>query len=122
MLFSRQLKSLIESEDEFPNVKLGEFKLKNVERGLTLFALSTDPLVVPTREQMISTIKFQERKTWRYWVGIGLLISIIAILIWFINWGETTSWTKDKSIAVLPLKNLNADPSKEYFTPSTNTS
>ncbi|MEN2283670.1 tetratricopeptide repeat protein [Algoriphagus sp. SE2] len=115
VLFSKQLKSLIKSEDEFPNVKLGEFKLKNVERGLTLFALSTEPLVVPRREEMISTIKYQERKTWRYWVGIGLLISIIAFLIWFINWGESTSWTKDKSIAVLPLKNLNADPSKEYF-------
>lgn len=115
VLFSKQLKSLIDTEDKFPSVKLGEFKLKNVDRGLILFALSTEPLVVPRREQMISTIRYQERKTWRYWVGIGLLISIIAFLIWFINWGEPTSWTKDKSIAVLPLKNLNADPNKEYF-------
>ncbi len=115
VLFSTELKGLIDSEDKFPNVKLGEFKLKNVERNLTLFALSTEPLIVPRREQMISTIKYQERKTWRYWVGIGLLVSIIAFLIWFINWGEPTSWTKDKSIAVLPLKNLNADPNKEYF-------
>ncbi len=115
VLFSRQLKALLNSEEEFPNIKLGTFKLKNVERDLTLFALSTDPLVVPRREQMINTIKYQERKTWRYWVGIGLLVGIIVALIWFINWGETSSWTKDKSIAVLPLKNLNADPSKEYF-------
>lgn len=115
VLFSKQLKALLDSEDKFPNVKLGDFKLKNVERDLTLFALSAAPLVVPRREQMINTIKYQERKTWRYWVGIGLLISIIAVLVWFINWGEPSNWVKDKSIAVLPLKNLNADPSKEYF-------
>jgi TolB-like protein/class 3 adenylate cyclase/Flp pilus assembly protein TadD len=115
VLFSKELKSLITSKDNFPNIKLGDFKLKNVERKLTLFALTTAPLVSPKREQMISTIKYQERKTWRYWVGIGMLVGIIATLIWFINWGEPESWTKDKSIAVLPLKNLNADPNKEYF-------
>jgi len=115
VLFSKELKALIDSEDKYPNIKLGNFKLKNVERDLTLFALSTEPLVVPIREQMISTIKYQERKTSKYWIGIGLLISIIAVLIWIINWGEPSNWTKDKSIAVLPLKNLNADPNKEYF-------
>ena len=115
VLFSKQLKALISSENEFPNIKLGEFRLKNVDRDLTLFALSLEPLVVPKREQMISTIKYQERKTWKYWVGIGLLVTIIGLLIGFNNWGESVSWTKDKSIAVLPLKNLNADPSKEYF-------
>lgn len=115
VLFSKQLKTLVTSESEFPNIKLGEFRLKNVDRTLTLFALSVEPLVVPRREQMISAIKYQERKPWRYWVGIGLLITIIGLLIGFNNWGESVSWTKDKSIAVLPLKNLNADPSKEYF-------
>lgn len=116
VIFSEKLKNLLTENADFPHVKLGQFKLKNVQKGLTLYALSAEPLVVPRREQMINTIKYQERKTWRYWVGIGLLIAIIGVLAGLNLWGgKGNNWTKEKSIAVLPLKNLNADAAKEYF-------
>jgi len=115
VLFSNEVLLQIKELDLFPAVNLGLFILKNVERKLELFALTTEPLAIPKRQEMIKTVKYQERQSWKYWVGIATLVGVIGFLIWTIIWNPGNPWENDKSVAVLPLKNLNADPSKEYF-------
>lgn len=115
ILFSKEVLLLIKDKQAFPSINLGYFDLKNVARELELYALTNDILAVPKRQEMIRTVKFQERKPWKYWVGIVALIGVIGFLIWTILLNPTNPWEKDKSVAVLPLKNLNADPTKEYF-------
>jgi len=115
VLFSNEVLLQIKDHRPFPYVNLGLFILKNVERKLELFALTSEPLAIPKRQEMIKTVKFQERQTWKYWLGIAALFGVIGFLIWTIIWNPNNSLENDKSVAVLPLKNLNADPSKEYF-------
>jgi adenylate cyclase len=115
VLFSNEVSLQIKDLSLFPKINLGFFILKNVTRKLELFALTAEPLAIPKRQQMIKTVKFQERQSWKYWLGIIALICVIGFLIWTIIWNPSNPWENDKSVAVLPLKNLNADPSKEYF-------
>lgn len=115
VLFSNEVLLQIKDHSPFPYVNLGLFILKNVERKLELFALTSEPLAIPKRQEMIKTVKYQERQSWKYWLGIAALFAVIGFLIWTIIWNPSNPWETDKSVAVLPLKNLNADPSKEYF-------
>ncbi len=115
ILFSKDVLKLIPDPTEFPHVNLGSFNLKNVSRKLELFALNVEPLEIPKRQEMIRTVKIQERNPWKLWAGITALIGIVGLLVWFTISNPENPWVKDKSVAVLPLKNLNADPSKEYF-------
>jgi TolB-like protein/class 3 adenylate cyclase/Tfp pilus assembly protein PilF len=115
VLFSNEVLLQITNQSLFPKINLGFFILKNVTRKLELYALTIEPLAIPKRQQMIKTVKFQERQSWKYWLGIAALFGVIGFLIWTIIWNPSNPWETDKSVAVLPLKNLNADSSKEYF-------
>lgn len=115
VLFSKEVLLQLQDSSPFPKVNLGHFILKNVKRKLELYALTTPPLAIPKRQQMIKTVKYQERQSWKFWLGIAALVGVIGFLIWTIIWNPLNQQTNDKSVAVLPLKNLNADPSKEYF-------
>jgi adenylate cyclase len=85
ILFSKEVLLLIKDKLIFPCINLGYFDLKNVARKLELFALTNDILAVPKRQEMIRTVKFQERNPWKYWIGIVALIGVIGFLIWTIQ-------------------------------------
>ncbi|MHA7128382.1 adenylate/guanylate cyclase domain-containing protein [Algoriphagus namhaensis] len=116
VLFSKAILNLIEKPAHFEYKRLGKFKLRNVAKELELFAVTDSPLVVPERNAMIETIKSQERQPWKKFILIAVLALAIGAIVNSLFFDRSKpNWTKEKSIAVLPLKSLNADQTRQYF-------
>ncbi|EAZ83265.1 tetratricopeptide repeat protein [Algoriphagus machipongonensis] len=107
IIFSRQILQLLPKNNSFTHNELGVFDLKNVEKDIDLFALTNPPCSAPTRKDLIKNIKFQDKSPWKFWVGMGVTITLILFLIYSLVWNNYT-WEKDKSVAVLPF--VNVDP------------
>jgi len=68
------------------------------------------------RETLKSNGKNKRQKLsirWKFALGAILIAVIIIIGFWWLN--QPTDQSHSSSIAVLPFKNLNGDPSQEYF-------
>jgi adenylate cyclase len=114
ILFSSKVLEQLPKDLEFTYVNLGTFRLKNVAKELELYAVTNKPLATPKRAEMIKTVKFQEREPWKFWVAFAATISIFLFLIYSLIWNNYT-WEKDKSVAVLPFTNVNAQSPQDAF-------
>ncbi|SFB56914.1 adenylate/guanylate cyclase domain-containing protein [Algoriphagus aquimarinus] len=114
VLFSHKVLEQIPKNSELTHVSLGSFRLKNVAKELDIHALSNTPLAVPKRKEMITTLKSQEKESWKFWVGLGVAILLSIFLIYSILWNDYT-WEKDKSVAVLPFTNTISNPDLIFF-------
>jgi len=106
----------------------GTFNLKNVNRPVDLYAVSNDPLTVPTSnglgQSSVQKVggKTQLALAWFYGhrsklaiAGIFLVMMILG-LIYFVKSDESNKGEIiDKSIAVLPFVNISKDLEQEYF-------
>ncbi len=120
--------------DEIRNQKsiqtqyLGTFNLKNVDRPVDLYAVSNDPLTVPTSdglgqssvqkvggETQLALAWFYGHRSKLAIAGIFLVMMILG-LIYFVKSDESNKGEIiDKSIAVLPFVNISRDLEQEYF-------
>ncbi|PZX53818.1 class 3 adenylate cyclase [Algoriphagus ratkowskyi] len=114
ILFSSKVLEQIKPYSHFEYVSLGSFRLKNVAKELDIYALSNHPLAVPKRKEMISTIKFQEKEPWKFWVALSVAILLSILLIYSLVWNGYT-WEKDKSVAVLPFETIGVIEGQDTY-------
>lgn len=118
ILFSKEIFDKIRNHPEFKAVSLGHFDFKNVDEPMEVFALANEGLIVPKKEQMSGKLKeIKKKNSIRRNIIIAASVLIIAIAAYFLysKYSKRESNKVEKSIAVLPFKNLSADSSQEYF-------
>ncbi|MBN7810455.1 tetratricopeptide repeat protein [Algoriphagus sp. H41] len=108
VVFSERVCGEISKERGFQTVKLGGFDLKNVDHSLELYALANAPLEIPKRSDILGNIRYQKRNPWKYRIGIAAIVLLFGALMFSVFSGEGT-WEKDKSVAVLPFRNLGGE-------------
>ncbi len=126
VLISSDIYFQIKNHPEIKTVKLGDFAFKNIERDITLYAISNDELTVPLSPDMKGKGKintpssvFSNKKIRFLWIPIILILG--AFLLYNLsdyNFKKTKtepSGGSEISIAVLPLKNMNQNEELEYF-------
>lgn len=122
ILFSKEIFDKIRNHNEFKAVLLGQFELKNVAEPMEVFALANEGLIVPKKEEMAGKLmpiavkkNITPRLKWTIIISAFLLLIIGTFFIYnsFVrNKGFTGT---EKSIAVLPFKNISNDTLQEYF-------
>jgi len=107
---------LVRNHSEVKTIPLGNFRLKNVDYPVPVYALANDFLSVPKSADMPGRVKASPGKfTWIAAVT-GLIILILAVYgLFFLEEGRDREERSDKSIAVLPFENRSDDPQQEYF-------
>src|SRR4030095_11022155 len=122
ILFSKEIFDKIRNHHEFKAVPMGQFELKNVAEPMEVFALSNEGLIVPKKEEMVGMLKpgvVKKRITPRLKVSIilsaAILLIIATIFIYNSFVGNKGFTGTEKSIAVLPFKNISNDTLQEYF-------
>ena len=119
VLFSRDIYRKIKNHPELKAQPLGSFEFKNVEEPMEVFALANEGLVVPGRNEM------RGRKFWSpmpkgFWMPV-ILFAVLSLGIAFLskqkskNPATPSVLPKEKSIAVLPFRNLSQQQENQYF-------
>jgi adenylate cyclase len=122
ILFSKEIFDKIRNHHEFKTVPLGQFELKNVDELMEVFALANEGLTVPKKEEMSGMLipitsgkKIAPRLKWSIIFSAILLLIIAAIFI-YNSFKRNSGFTgTEKSIAVLPFRNISNDSLQEYF-------
>jgi TolB-like protein/class 3 adenylate cyclase/Flp pilus assembly protein TadD len=102
-----------------PNVAvapMGERELKNVDRRVSVFALSGTPTAPVPRQESVPA----QART-RSWPRPAAVAAIVLALLagagwWGLTRAPPSSPGPVRSLAVLPLNDLSDDPEQEYFT------
>jgi adenylate cyclase len=122
ILFSREIFNKIRNHGEFKTIALGLFQLKNVDEPMEVFALVNDGLPVPQPELMEGRIVQQAPKQKSLLqssavvvTAVFLLIIIGAFIVYGLMGARSRYAGKEKSIAILPFKNISNDTMQEYF-------
>lgn len=119
VLLSSNVRNQIRNKSEFELTALGEFSFKNVEEPMTVYALCNAGFMVPVPKEMQgkgNPIKPTDTKTLIRSLSIAFVGILLAMGIWLgISWKSEVPSQIDKSIAVLPFKNMSNDPEQEYF-------
>jgi adenylate cyclase len=112
ILFSKEIFDKIRNQPEFKSVSLGLFEFKNVNESMEVFALSNEGLNIPKKEKMSGKLKDSGRKSSakKIMLATGIVaLLIIALLASQKFFGKKELAGKDKTIAVLPFKNISVD-------------
>ncbi|MEM1119324.1 MAG: adenylate/guanylate cyclase domain-containing protein [Bacteroidota bacterium] len=129
VLFSKRIKRDIDNQTIFDVAPVGEFEFKNVNKSMEVFALANDGFVVPKKSEMRGKVKPStptktKSTTYLRWVLSAILVSILAGVLFFFNQNQkypTTIINKEnieqmeKSIAVLPFRDLSPQQDQIYF-------
>lgn len=119
IMLSAAVQDQIRNHPELNVASLGKFHFKNVEAPMEVFALANDGLVVPERKTLKNLGKQTHPvKKWRMPVLLGILAMLtLALLLLFIKPFKQAPPTEipEKSIAVLPFKNLSAKQENQFF-------
>jgi TolB-like protein/class 3 adenylate cyclase/Tfp pilus assembly protein PilF len=101
-----------------PNVEatpMGEHELKNVGRPVSVFALS-GTAAAPAPRQEEAPDEARGRRLPRAVAAAAAVVVVLAGAGWWLSTSGPGSDGPIRSLAVLPLDNLSADPEQEYFT------
>lgn len=126
VLISSDIYVQIKNHPEFRTVKIGEFTFNNIERDITLYAISNDALTIPIKNDMKgkgsikkSTSLLSKRNMRLLWIPVLMVGALMFYKLSNFPLNESeieSSDTIEKSIAVLPLVNLNSkDEDLEWF-------
>ncbi len=120
ILFSAEINSKIKNQQEFKTVSLGKFHFKNVDGPMEVFALTNDGLAVPKKEQVEGKLKNETSKNnlsvvRKLILTAGIVLLVVASIFIYNYFNKNKFTGKDKSIAVLPFKNLSGNKDNEYF-------
>jgi adenylate cyclase len=120
ILFSKEIFDKIRNHPELKATSLGYFDFKNVDEPVEVFALANEGLNVPKREQMSGKLKHdlsKKKKAVRrnFTIGVSLLILLIAGIFLYPKYFSKQNTTIEKSIAIIPFRNVSNDSQQEYF-------
>lgn len=119
ILFSRNVYEQIRNNDAFQAVSLGNFKLKNIEHPVEVFALANPGFVIPSPQDMEGKGSRAKQKT---------TASVVTRILRSFGIGKhapgdtapqttmpNTTPAASKSIAVLPFDNYSNIPEQQYL-------
>jgi len=125
ILISDSIFRQIRNQAEFKFKELGEYKLKNVDLPLGIYAISNKGLPIPNKEYIDKKASSSQKLSvlrkipaFARWLVLMASIIIIGFSIYLVRqvfWGEAEFSPSPKSVAVLPFVNLSQDPEQEYF-------
>lgn len=118
ILFSKEIFDKIKNHPEFKAVSLGHFDFKNVDEAVEVFALANEGLSVPKKEQMSGKLKELKKKNVfqrNIIITVSVLILLVACIFLYIKYFNKENSAVEKSIAILPFRNMSNDPQQEYF-------
>jgi TolB-like protein/class 3 adenylate cyclase/Flp pilus assembly protein TadD len=117
ILITDTIYHLVKNQSIIKTILLGNFRLKNVDHPVPVYALSSDFLSVPKTDELRGRIKSLPGKY--TWIGIIAIIMILILIGYalsrFFSLEIYRFGYEDKSIAVIPFNNLSNDPQQEYF-------
>ena len=118
ILFSKEVFDKLKNQPEYRSVSLGKFEFKNVDEPLEIFALATEGLIVPKKEQLSGKLKEIKKRSVlnKLLAATILLILALGVFMLYKRYLTSSGFTGEKSIAVLPFENINKDSSEEYLT------
>ena len=116
VLFSERVRKDIKNLPEFEVRSLGQFEFKNVEEPMELFALSNEGLVVPSPTELQGKM-VSKKGSLRNWILALLALGVVAVLGLglYQQFGANEFTPTDKSIAVLPFRDLSPQGDQGYF-------
>lgn len=104
---ARQIRNKI----EFPVVKLGNEKLKNISMPVDVYSIAL-PWAAPQQRIQRSPVKNKSAK----WILAASVVLLTAAAFFFFNRKKDPATTYSKvRLAVLPLSNISNNPADEYF-------
>ena len=110
ILFSKDVFDKIKNQPEIKATSLGLFEFKNVNEPMEVFALTNEGLTVPQREKMSGKLK-EIKKTFapgKWIITSSIIVLIAAASFIYKKYYQTHSLIeKEKTIAVLPFKNIS---------------
>ena len=106
ILFSEETYAQISNKESFEYKDLGKVKFKNDSKIRTLYALTGDKLVIPKRTDLKGKGKLNSKKRLKFLFTVSLSFILVAIYYSYFIKGDNNAYV-EKSIAVLPLENLN---------------
>jgi len=125
ILISDSIYRQIRNQADLKFKELGDYKLKNVDLPVGIYAISNKGLPVPDKEYIdkkagsskkISALgKMPVFARWMVLLASVIIIGFAIYLFQQVFWSETEFNPSPKSIAVLPFVNLSQDPEQEYF-------
>ncbi|HYK46963.1 MAG TPA: adenylate/guanylate cyclase domain-containing protein [Parafilimonas sp.] len=110
VLFSKEIFDKIRNHSEFKAVSLGHFDFKNVDDSIEVFALTNEGLAVPKREKMEGKVKEVKNKNTirrNFIITVSMLLLLFVGYFFYVRSSEQKSAGAEKSIAVLPFKNIS---------------
>ena len=121
VLVSSSVQNQIKNQTNFKLQSLGKFAFKNVEREMTVYALSNEGFPVPDKASINGKLKVPQQKKWT-WL-LTTLIAIMGLIGGFFWWKSPTATPQvlsaniiaDKSIAVLAFRDLSPKGDQGYF-------
>jgi TolB-like protein/Flp pilus assembly protein TadD len=115
ILITDTIYHLVRNQSEIRTTPLGNFRLKNVDHPVQVYALTNDFLSVPKSTEISGRIKsFPRKLTWIITITVILILGGYGLNRFF-YFEKGLFGKEDKSIAVLPFENLSNDPQQEYF-------
>ena len=121
VLLSSNIRNQIKNKPAFQLTSLGKYKFKNVQEGMTVYALANEGLPIPKRGEITGKLKEPIKKTISKLRLISLISLLGLMLVGFIlvnkYWNKRVEDTAaiEKSIAVLPFRNDSPDDENKYF-------
>ena len=127
VLISSDIYVQIKNHPEFGTVRIGDFTFTNIERDITLYAISNEDLTVPLSKDMKgkgeirgSSSVLSNKKIRFLWIPIILILgALILYNLSDLDFSKSKTGSFEESeitIGVLPLLNLNSkDENLEYF-------
>ena len=119
VLMSKDIYAKVTNQPDLKFESLGFYDFKNVKDSMEIFALANEGIAVPSEKEIGGKAKKKQNK----WRSVLAMISAIFVVVagWSVvqTMGSAKSSVialEENSIAVLPLKNLNAkDENVGYF-------
>ena len=94
ILFSKEVFDKLKNQPEYKSVSLGKFEFKNVDEPLEIFALTTEGLIVPKREQLSGKLKEIKKKSTTKKIIVSPRFLLILLITGFLNLQKTHNNTR----------------------------
>jgi TolB-like protein/Flp pilus assembly protein TadD len=121
VLFSKDVFEKIKNHHEFHTMSIGKFDFKNVDESVEVFALTNPEVITPDLKLIEGKLKvIPKKKKW----NVELILSVLVLVLtagYFLalqndaSTGITSDIASNKSIAVLPFKNLSAGEQADFL-------
>jgi TolB-like protein/Tfp pilus assembly protein PilF len=111
IFISGKVQDDIKNHKEIQTIPVGRFQLKNVKEPVDLFAVSNPGIVLPGKEQIEgkgTVLSLRKNRRRMLWPLLALAVITATLLLYFFAKENKTTATTEKSIAILPFRNVSS--------------